>query len=292
MTNIIKLKNHSISESNEPFIIAEIGNNHNGSMDTAKKLIDEAKTCGASSVKFQTKDIETAFAQDLLNKEYNNSNSFGQTYREHKQALELDLDQIKELKIYSEKKNLTFFSTAFDTISLEKLESINQEIHKISSFHVTDLKLIEAVCLTKKPIIMSTGMSTIEEIDKAVDLIKQHGNELVVLHCISSYPTKTEDMNLKVLLTLKDKYKCLVGYSGHETNVNIAPSTVLYGACVIERHFTLDRSMKGPDHAASLEPAGLDLLVKRSNSLFTAMGSGEKKVLDSELQNRLKFRGY
>ena len=135
-------------------------------------------------------------------------------------------------------------------------------------------------------------MSTIEEIDKAVHLIKQHGNQLVVLHCISSYPTKTVDINLKVILTLKERYNCLVGYSGHETNVNIAPSTVLYGSCVIERHFTLDRSMKGPDHAASLESTGLELLVKRSNALHSAMGTSEKKVLESEVKNRLKFRGY
>lgn len=292
MSHEINLKHNIISEKSPPFIIAEIGNNHNGSMDIAKELIIKAKECGASSVKFQTKDIETAFTQDLLNKDYDNDNSFGKTYREHKEALELNIEQIQELKTFSEKINLTFFSTAFDIISLNKLESIDQEIHKISSFHVTDLNLIEAVCKTKKPIIMSTGMSTIEEIDHAVKLINNYGNQLVILHCVSSYPTQLKDMNLKVILTLKDRYNCLIGYSGHETSVNIAPSTVLYGSCVIERHFTLDRTMKGPDHAASLEPPGLALLVKRSNSLHTALGSNEKKVLESEKPNRLKFRGY
>lgn len=292
MNTSIKLNQNIISEKNKPFIIAEIGNNHNGSIKIAKELIDKAAECGASSVKFQTKDIETAFTKELLDKNYENENSFGKTYREHKQALELDIEQIKDLKNYSEKKGLTFFSTAFDIVSLKKLESIGQEIHKISSFHVTDLQLIEAVCKTNKPIIISTGMSTIDEIDQAVNLIKKNGNNFVVLHCVSSYPTKIDDMNLKVILTLKNRYDSLVGYSGHETSVNIAPSTVLYGACVIERHFTLDRSMKGPDHAASLEPAGLELLVKRSNALHSAMGSSEKKVLDVEIQNRLKFRGY
>ena len=292
MVKEINLSNYKISENNYPFIIAEIGNNHNGDMNIAKKLIDEAKKCEVNAVKFQTKDIETAFPQELLNKNYEGPNSFGKTYREHKQALELSFDQLKELKRYSEEKNLIFFSTPFDIKSLELLSNLNQEIYKISSFHVTDLKLVEAVAAKKKPVIMSTGMSTIDEIDEAVKLLDKYECEYIIMHCVSSYPSNPKDLNLRAINVLRNRYQCLVGYSGHETSANIAPSVVLYNACAIERHFTLDRAMKGPDHALSLAPGGMDILVKRSKTIFDARGKEEKFVTESELIARKKFRGY
>jgi len=292
MVKEIKLKNLKISENDVPFIIAEIGNNHNGEMEIAKNLIDEAYKCGVSAVKFQTKDIETAFPQELLNKNYEGANSFGKTYREHKQVLELSLTQLKELKDHAEKKNLIFFSTPFDIKSLNELVTLDLEIYKISSFHVTDIKLIEAIAQINKPVIISTGMSTIEEIDEAVKIFDKYNCQYLMMHCVSSYPAKPEDLNLRAILTLREKYGCLVGYSGHESSANIAPSAIMYNACAIERHFTLDRTMKGPDHALSLEPAGMDILVKRSNLLFAARGTGEKIVQESELKARKKFRGY
>ena len=292
MVKEIKLSNCIISENNYPFIIAEIGNNHNGDITIAKKLIDEAQKCGVNAVKFQTKDIETAFPQELLNKNYEGPNSFGKTYREHKQVLELSLNQLKELKEYSEKKNLIFFSTPFDIKSLENLDKLKMEIYKISSFHVTDLNLIEAIASKKKPVIMSTGMSTLEEIDAAVKILNKHNCEYLIMHCVSSYPADPKDLNLRAINVLRSRYSCLVGYSGHETSANIAPSVVLFNACAIERHFTLDRAMKGPDHALSLSPSGMDILVKRSKMLFDARGREEKFVTDSELKARKKFRGY
>lgn len=292
MVNEIKLSNCTISENNYPFIIAEIGNNHNGDMKIAKQLIDEAEKSGVNAVKFQTKDIETAFPQELLNKNYEGPNSFGKTYREHKQVLELNFEQLKDLKQYSEKRNLIFFSTPFDIKSLENLDKLDMEIYKISSFHVTDLKLVEAIAARKKPVIMSTGMSTLEEIDSAVEILDKHNCKYLIMHCVSSYPADPKDLNLRAINVLRNKYNCLVGYSGHETSANIAPSVVLYGACAIERHFTLDRAMKGPDHALSLSPPGMDILVKRSKILFDAKGKEEKFVTDSELKARKKFRGY
>ncbi len=292
MVKEIRLSNYIISENNYPFIIAEIGNNHNGDMAIAKKLIDEAQKCDVNAVKFQTKDIETAFPQELLNKNYEGPNSFGKTYREHKQVLELSLNQLRELKEYSEKKNLIFFSTPFDVKSLENLDKLKMEIYKISSFHVTDLNLVEAIASKKKPVIMSTGMSTLEEIDGAVKILNKHNCKYLIMHCVSSYPADPKDLNLRAINVLRSKYNCLVGYSGHETSANIAPSVVLYNACAIERHFTLDRAMKGPDHALSLSPSGMDILVKRSKVLFDAKGKEEKFVTDSELKARKKFRGY
>jgi sialic acid synthase len=285
-------ENKMIGENESPFIIAEIGNNHNGNLDTAKKLIESAKKAGADAVKFQVKNIEKSFAKELLDSPYVNENSFGKTYREHKMALEFSEEQMKQLYDFAAKIDIICFSTPFDIDSVDMLERIENPIYKISSFHVTDLKLIEYVCQTKKPIIISTGMSTIEEIDKAIELIKKYTKDFVVMHCVSCYPTEDKDINLNVIPTLKNRYNCPVGYSGHERGIAITASTVLLGSCAIERHFTLDRTMKGPDHASSVEPIGLNDIVTRSKKMFNAMGISEKNVLDCELKNRKKFRGY
>ena len=285
-------ENKTIGENEYPFIIAEIGNNHNGNLDTAMKLIESAKESGADAVKFQVKNIEKSFAKDLLDSPYVNENSFGKTYREHKMALEFSEEQMKQLYDFAAKIDIICFSTPFDTDSVDMLERIGNSIYKISSFHVTDLNLIKYVCQTKKPIIISTGMSTIEEIDKAIELIKKYTKDFVIMHCVSCYPTEDEDVNLNVIPTLKNRYNCPVGYSGHERGIAITASTVLLGSCAIERHFTLDRTMKGPDHASSVEPIGLNDIVTRSKKIFNAMGTSEKEVLDCELKNRKKFRGY
>lgn len=284
--------NRKVGDDEPPFIIAEIGNNHNGSLEIAMELIEQAKHVGADAVKFQVKNIEKSFSKELLDSPYTNENSFGETYREHKEALEFSKDELIKIYDYAKKIDIICFSTPFDIDSVDILESIGNPIYKISSFHVTDLTLIKRICETKKPIIISTGMSTIEEVDKAIELIKKYTNDFVILHCVSCYPTEDADINLRVIQTLKNRYNCLVGYSGHERGVAISSAAVLFGACVIERHFTLDRTMKGPDHASSVEPIGLDHIVTRCKKFFKAMGSNEKKVLDCELKNRKKFRGY
>jgi len=285
-------QNKFIGENEYPFIIAEIGNNHNGNLDTAMKLIESAKKAGADAVKFQVKNIEKSFVKELLDSPYVNENSFGKTYREHKMALEFSEEQMKQLYDFAAKMDIICFSTPFDTDSVDMLERIGNPLYKISSFHVTDLKLIEYVCQTKKPIIISTGMSTIEEIDKAIELIKKYTKDFVIMHCVSCYPTEDKDVNLNIIPTLKNRYNCPVGYSGHERGIAISASTVLLGSCAIERHFTLDRTMKGPDHASSVEPVGLNDIVTRSKKFFVSMGKSEKDVLDCELKNRKKFRGY
>ncbi len=289
----IKLSEHcTIGENEKPFIIAEIGNNHNGNIDNALKMIKIAKEIGVDAVKFQVKDIETAFPKELLDKPYSGPNSFGNTYREHKLALEFSEDELKQLYAYADEIGIICFSTPFDVISVQLLERLNNPIYKISSFHVTDLKLIEEVCKTHKPIILSTGMSTIQEINEAVTLIRKYHEQLIILQCTSCYPTDDKDVNLRVIPFLKSKFDCPIGYSGHEKGLAITTACVALGACVIERHFTLDRTLKGPDHASSLEPTGMSLIVKRSERIFNALGSLEKTVLDCELNNRKKFRGY
>ncbi len=235
MRKIKLTENREIGENQHPFIIAEIGNNHNGSIDTAIKLIKAAKESGADAVKFQVKNIEKSFSKELLDSPYINENSFGKTYREHKMALEFSEEQLKQLYDYATKLDIVCFSTPFDIDSVEVLERIGNPIYKISSFHVTDLDLIEHVCKTKKPILMSTGMSTIEEINKAVGLIRKYTENFVLLHCVSCYPTEDEDVNLNVIPMLREKYDCPVGYSGHERGVAITSSAIVLGSCVVEK---------------------------------------------------------
>lgn len=291
--NKIKLtENRSIGKDEPPFIIAEIGNNHNGQLDIAFDLIKKAKEIGVDAVKFQIKDVELAFDKELLDKTYAGENSFGNTYREHKEALEFSEEQMKQIYEFARKINIICFSTPFDVNSVDLLEKLGNPIYKISSFHVTDLKLIEKIAKLNKPILMSTGMSTIDEIDKAVELIKKHTDKLALFQCTSCYPTNDEDINLKVIKTLENRYDCPVGYSGHERGTTITVASVVIGACMIERHFTLDRTMKGPDHASSVEPIGMETIVKRTNRVFTGLGISAKNILDCELVNRKKFRGY
>ena len=281
-----------IGNDQTPFIIAEIGNNHNGNLELALELIKKAKECGVDAVKFQVKDIESSFPKELLDRPYENENSFGRTYREHKEALEFSKDELTKIYDYAKELEIICFSTPFDIKSVKLLEDLNNPIYKISSFHVTDLGLIEEICKTRKPIIMSSGMSTIDELDQAVNLIKKYTEDFVLLHCVSSYPTDDADLNFNVIPTLKNRYNCIVGYSGHERGTVLCTSTILLGSRVIERHFTLDRYMKGPDHASSLESEGMSLVVKRAKRTFSALGTSDKRVLENELNSRKKFRGY
>ena len=281
-----------IGNDQTPFIIAEIGNNHNGNFELALELIKKAKECGVDAVKFQVKDIESSFSKELLDRPYENENSFGRTYREHKEALEFSKDELTKIYDYAKELKIICFSTPFDIKSVKLLEDLNNPIYKISSFHVTDLGLIEEICKTRKPIILSSGMSTIDELDQAVNLIKKYTEDFVLLHCVSSYPTDDNDLNFNVIPTLKNRYNCIVGYSGHERGTVLCTSTILLGSRVIERHFTLDRYMKGPDHASSLEYEGMSLVVKRAKRTFNALGTSDKRVLESELNGRKKFRGY
>ena len=292
MDKILLANERYVGENELPFIIAEIGNNHNGSIDLAKKMMKICKELGVDAVKFQVKDIETAFPKELLEKTYDGPNSFGKTYREHKEALEFSIDELKTIYDYAKELDIICFATPFDIKSVNILEKLNNPIYKISSFHVTDLDLIKSIAKTSKPIILSTGMSSVEEIDRAVETIRSFHEKFVVLQCTSSYPTEDEDIHLNAIPFLKNRYNCNIGFSSHEKGTIIAAASITLGARVIERHFTLDRTMKGPDHASSIEPSGMDLVIKRIRRLFSALGSSEKKVLNSELQNRKKFRGY
>ena len=287
-----KILDRVVGDGQPAYIIAEIGNNHNGDIDLAIKLIDSAKECKADAVKFQKKNIETAFDKTLLNSPYTGPNSFGNTYREHKKAIELTHDEYRTVKQYCDKKGMPFICTPFDLTSLDYLLTIDVAALKIASFHVTQDELVQAVAGSGKPVLLSTGMSTFEEIDSAVNILSKAGAEFALLQCTSSYPCLDSEVHLSVIPELSKRYGCVVGYSGHDRGVTIPAASVCFGGKIIEKHFTLDRTMKGTDHAASLEPKGLSALVERTRLLEAAIGSPDKRVLDCELETRMKNRGY
>ena len=272
------------------FVVAEIGTNHNGDVEIALEMIERAEECGVDAVKFQKRDIESILTVEGFNKPYYGDNSFGQTYGEHRMALELSDNEYRDLKTYANSLGLEFFASVWDEKSADFMESIGVPCFKIASADVTNIPLIRHVAKKRKPIIISTGMSEWREIQEAVKAVEASGNqELILLQCVSTYPARPEQLNLSAMKTFDKTFRCLVGYSGHANNIWDGPVAVVMGACMIEKHFTLDRAMKGPDHAASLEPSGLMRIVRDIRELERAIGSGKKHILDEEKEIRKKL---
>lgn len=277
----VKIGKRYVGRGEPVFMIAEIGNNHNGDFELAKGLIMKAKEAGAEAVKFQRRTLDQVFTKEALDAPYNKPSSLGATYGEHRAKLELTREQFLDLKAFAKKLDLIFFCTPFDRLSVEFLEDIGVDAYKIASFDVTNVPLIELVAQQNKPIILSTGMSTMEEMDEAVETILRHNNRLVILHCVSIYPTPDDKLDLGVIPVIKRRYRPLpVGYSGHETDILPTLTAVSLGAKVIERHFTMDKSMTGPDHVLSLTPDEMSRCIKDIRRIETMMG--EEKSLDEE----------
>ena len=286
----IKIGSKYVGDNCPCYIVAEVGLNHNGKLELAKKLVDEAVKAGADAVKFQKRNIDKLLIKEWINKPYSGQNSFGNTYGEHRKNLELSDDEWYNLAEYSEKLGVDFLASAWDIDSADFLEKLSVPAYKIASADVTNLPLIEHIAAKKKPVILSTGMSTIEEIDEAVETIEKYTNGLIILHCISAYPFDDQYANLNVIKTLKERYRYPIGYSGHEKSGHVITlGAVALGACLVERHFTLDHTMRGPDHAASLEPSGLASLVESIRKQEKAFGSSKKDILDIELPVREKL---
>ncbi|MEM2983862.1 MAG: N-acetylneuraminate synthase family protein [Candidatus Jordarchaeaceae archaeon] len=286
----VKIGSKMVGDDHPCYIVAEIGNNHNGRLDIAKRLIETAIECGADGVKFQKRDIDSLMTNELKNQPYLKYDSFGLTYGEHRQKLELSEDDWHRLFNFAKKLGIDFYATPFDFKSVDFLEELGVPCFKIASFDVTNLPLIDYICKIGKPVILSTGMCTWEELDEAVGVIRRNGNDFILLHCISAYPHDNEISNLRMIQKLKERYKVPVGYSGHEkSGFVVSLGARMMGACMIEKHFTLDRTEKGPDHASSLEPKGLEELVKNIRKLELALGDGEKRILEIEMPIRLKM---
>lgn len=287
MVNKVCIGNKFIGENQPIFITAEIGINHNGDLNLCKKLIDMAVKAGCDAVKFQKRTPELCVPEEQKN--VMRDTPWGRmTYLEYKKKIEFGYKEYKEIGKYCKKKKIIWFGSPWDIPSVDFLEKFNVPCYKIPSACLTDKKLLRRIKKTKKPIILSTGMSTLKEIDEAVRIIGK--KNMILLHCNSSYPTKIEELNLKVIPFLKDRFKCVVGYSGHESGVYPTLYSIVLGACFVERHITLDRSMWGTDQSASLERRGFEIICREAPLIKLALGDGLKKVYDSEKQILKKLR--
>ncbi|KAF5270388.1 hypothetical protein FQR65_LT05576 [Abscondita terminalis] len=284
-------KGEKIIGKNHPaFIVAEIGQNHQGSIETAKILIETAKECGADCVKFQKTCISEKFSKSVLQKPYINQNSWGDTYKAHKQCLEFSEQQFIELQKFALKTGIMFAVTAMDLVSLRFLQSIDVPFIKIASNDCNNLQLIEAAAQTNIPLIISTGMQNFDTVNTAYQTVSRYHKKFCILHCVTAYPTPLEDINLNVLKLYEEKFDDVpIGYSGHEVGIDMSVAAVSLGAKVIERHITLGHNQKGSDHICSLEPYEFKLLVHKIRTLETAMGSSVKEVRQSELPFIKKF---
>jgi N-acetylneuraminate synthase len=270
------------------YVIAEIGLNHNGDVELAKRLIDVAARAGADAVKFQKRTPEIATPEHM--RDTLRETPWGtMTYLEYRHRVEFGRDEYVEIGDYATMQGLDWFASPWDVPSVHFLEDLNVVAHKVASASLTDLEMLAALRETGKPIILSTGMSTIEQIDRALDVLG--GERVVLMHATSTYPMEPEEANLRVISTLRDRYAGIpVGYSGHERGLQISLAAVALGAVAVERHITLDRTMWGSDHAASLEPAGLEHLVRDIRVIETALGDGVKRVFPGELAPMAKLR--
>lgn len=290
VSSVVKIGNKFIGEKQPAFFIAEIGANHNGDYFLAKKSIEEAFKAGADAVKLQKRFMDDVFTKEMQDQPQLKDQIFGKTYGEYRRNLELNEDEFRSLKNYCDELGIIFFATPFDKKSADFLENIGVELYKVASFDATNTALLEHVAKKGKPVILSLGMTTAEETDLAVQTILKFNNQLVILHCISVYPTPDEKLNLTTINYLKERYAPLpVGYSGHEKDYLPTLGAISLGAKCVERHFTIDKKLPGPDHATvSLEPAEFKQMVDGARRLELAMGQPQKVLHEEEKKARAK----
>lgn len=281
---MIKIGSKMISENSPVFIIAEAGVNHNGDIEIAKKLVDAACEAGADAIKFQIFKTENLVIKSAEKAEYQKlTTGSGETQYDMLKKLELSYDDHLKLMEYCKERNIIYLSTPFDYESADVLERFNIYAYKIGSGDITNIPFLKYIASKAKPMIISTGMSNLGEIEEALEAVKSTGNEnIVLLHCTSNYPTDYKDVNLNAMITLKNAFKLPVGYSDHTLGIEIAIAAVSKGATVIEKHFTLDRTMPGPDHKASLEPDELRQMIVSIRNVEAALGDGLKKIVGKE----------
>ena len=277
--------------NNKVLIIAEAGVNHNGSLDLAKKLVEIAKECGADIVKFQTARLDSLVSKTALMADYQKKNTgVNESQKEMLSKLLLDYDEFVELAEYCQKVGIMFLSTPFDIESIHFLNAL-QDIWKIPSGEITNYPYLVEIGKTGKKVILSTGMAEFEEIQGAIDVLKENGTtDITILHCTTDYPAPAQDVNLNVIKTMKKTFGYPVGYSDHTQGIEVDFAAVALGASIIEKHFTLDRNLPGPDHKASLEPNELKAMVEGIRKVELAVGNSKKKLSEAEIKNRLVAR--
>jgi N-acetylneuraminate synthase len=290
MVKEVLIGDRPVGDGHPVYIIAEIGVNHNGDLDVAKKLIDAAMLAGCDAVKFQKRTPELCVPAEQA--DVVRETPWGpMTYMEYRHRVEFGQDEYSEIDRYCKEKNIIWFASCWDEPSVDFMEQFAPACHKIASASLTDSSLLRHVNNKERPIILSTGMSTIEEIRQAVSLLDQ--DRLMIAHCTGTYPCKPQELNLRMIQTLRQEFHCPVGYSGHEVGLQTTYAAVVLGASFVERHITLDRAMWGSDQAASVEPWGFMRLVRDIRVIERALGDGIKKVYESEQEvlQRLRRQG-
>ncbi len=271
-------------------IVAEIGINHNGDMDICKKLIDVAADSGADCVKFQKRDIDQVYTQEFLDSP--RESPWGTTQREQKKGLEFSAEQYQEIEDYCKKKGLEWFASAWDINSQKFLRQFNSKYNKVASAMIVHTELLKEIASEGKHTFISTGMTTYDDIQNAVNIFRKVGCSFELMHTVSTYPMKDEDANLNMIKTLREKFDCNVGYSGHEVGLAISYAAAALGISSLERHITLDRAMYGSDQAASVEPSGLRQLIGGVRKIEHAMGDGIKKTIEAEEPVAINLRQH
>lgn len=279
----LRIDGAQIDDSSDTFIIAEVGHNHQGSVEKCKELFRVAKECGVDAVKLQKRDNRALYTRAMYDKPYENENSFGATYGEHREALEFGWDEYVELQRYCRQIGLTFFATAFDVPSADFLARLDVPAYKIASGDLKTLPLLRHVAGIGKPMIVSTGGATMEDIERAYEVIMPLNSQLCFLQCTAAYPADPEELNLNAITTLRKRFpELVIGLSDHENGIVMAIAAHVLGARVVEKHFTLNHTWKGTDHAFSLEPIGMRKLVRDLRRTRVALGTGIKCPVASE----------
>lgn len=282
----IVIGNRAIGKSEKTFVIAEIGINHNGDLDLTKKLITAAKNAGCHAVKFQKRTVEIVYTPEELAAP--RDNPFGSTNGDLKRGLEFSTEAYQEIDGFCKEQDILWFASPWDELSVDFLENLDVPCYKVAAASLTDAGLLQRIKSTGKPIFLSVGMSGTDEIDKAVSLLGK--DNLILMHCVSIYPVGADQINLRAMQTLMERYGVPVGYSGHEADTLISAAAVALGACAVERHFTLSRGLWGSDHKASIEPSEMSDLIQNIHMIEQALGVPDLQCLPGEIPAKEKLR--
>jgi sialic acid synthase len=290
MTRQLIIADRVISDDSDAYVIAEIGHNHQGSLKTATELFQSAAECGVHAAKLQKRDNRSLYTREMFDKPYDNENSFGSTYGEHREALEFGKVEYEELQAVSSRVGLAFFATAFDLKSADFLAALNVPAYKIASGDLKNTPLLKHVAKIGKPMIVSTGGGTMDDVQRAYDVVMPINPRLCLMQCTCGYPAEFAELDLRVISTYREKFpEVVIGYSGHDNGIAMPLAAYMLGARIIEKHFTLNRAMRGTDHRFSLEPVGMKKMIRDLQRVRLALGDGRKKVYASEAGPVLKM---
>lgn len=286
----IEIDGVTVDDASDCYVIAEIGHNHQGSVEQAKRLFDEAHAAGAHAVKLQKRDNRSLFTREMYHRPYDNENSYGATYGEHREFLEFGRPEFEELQAYAKEIGVTFFATAFDLPSAAFLAELDMPAYKIASADITNLPLLREVAAIGKPIVLSTGGATMEDVRRGHDAVASINDQVVLLQCTAGYPAEWDELDLRVIETFREEFpETVIGLSSHDNGIAMAVASYVLGSRVVEKHFTLNRASKGTDHRFSLEPQGLRKMVRDLRRTRVALGNRDKTVHPSEVEPIIKM---